>query len=42
MKWDSVLKVIAGNILGFVDDLRASGYSMEETWAMARQVASRL
>jgi hypothetical protein len=42
MKWDDVLQKIAGDILGFVDDLRASGYSTEAAWAVARQVASRL
>jgi hypothetical protein len=42
MKWNKELEVIAGDILGFVDDLRASGHSMEQAWAVARQVASRL
>jgi hypothetical protein len=42
MKWDALLEKIAGNILAFVDDLRASGYSVEAAWAVARQVASRL
>jgi polyhydroxyalkanoate synthesis regulator phasin len=42
VKWDEALNTIAGNLLGFVDDLRASGYSMEEAWAVARQVASQL
>jgi hypothetical protein len=42
MKWDDILQKIAGDILGFVDDLRASGYSTEAAWAVARQVASRL
>jgi hypothetical protein len=42
MKWDEKLENIAGDILGFVDDLRASGYSMEYVWgAVARQVALR-
>jgi hypothetical protein len=42
MKWDDSLQKIAGDIVGFVDDLRASGYSMEYAWGVARQVASRL
>ena len=42
MKWDEALQKIAADILGFVDDLRASGYSIEAAWAVARQVASRL
>jgi hypothetical protein len=42
MKWDEFLEKIAGDIIGFVDDLRASGHSMEAAWAVARQIASRL
>jgi hypothetical protein len=42
MKWDDSLQKIAGDIVGFVDDLRASGYSMEYAWGVARQMASRL
>jgi hypothetical protein len=42
MKWDDSLQKIAGDIVGFVDDLRASGYSMEYAWGVAKQVASRL
>jgi hypothetical protein len=42
MKWDASVDKIAGDILGFVDDLRASGYSIECAWGVARQVASRL
>ena len=42
MKWDNLLAKIAGDILGFVDDLRASGHSREYAWGVARQMASRL
>ena len=42
MKWDSSSQKIAGDILAFVDDLRASGATLEEAWQVARQVASRL
>jgi hypothetical protein len=42
MKWDASVEKIAGDILGFVDDLRASGYSIECTWRVARQVVSHL
>jgi hypothetical protein len=42
MKWDAKVAAIAGDLLAFVDDLRASAYSVEATWAIARQVAARL
>jgi hypothetical protein len=42
MKWDDILMRIAADILSFVDDLRASGFTAEEAWQVARQVASRL
>ena len=40
-KWDALNMRIAGEILAYVDDLRAIGYSWEEAWRIARQVASR-
>jgi hypothetical protein len=42
MKWDSSIEKIAGDIVAFVDDLRASGHSVEQTWAIGRQTTSRL
>jgi hypothetical protein len=42
MKWDSILQKIAGDIVGFVDDLQASAFSVEEAWQVARQVVARL
>jgi hypothetical protein len=42
MKWDSLDDTIAGDVLAFVDDLRASAYTQERAWAISRQVASRL
>jgi hypothetical protein len=42
MKWDADNKGIAGDLLAFIDDLRASGHSVEKAWAIARQVGSRL
>jgi hypothetical protein len=42
MKWDSRLGRIAGDVLAFVDDFRASGYSREAAWAVGHQLASRL
>jgi hypothetical protein len=42
MKWDLAIANIAGDVVAFVDNLRASGCSVEHTWAIARQVVSRL
>ena len=42
MKWDSSIENIAGDLVAFVDDLRASGHSIERTWAISRQIVSRL
>jgi hypothetical protein len=42
MKWDSAINKIAGDVVAFVDDLRATGYLVEQAWAIAQQVASRL
>jgi hypothetical protein len=42
MKWDALAKQIAGDIVAFVDDLRALGHSVERAWAISRQVVSRL
>jgi hypothetical protein len=41
-KWDSLLKCIAGDLIAFVDDLRASGCSIEQAWSIARIAAARL
>jgi hypothetical protein len=42
MKWDHEIDNIAGDVLTFVDDSRASGLDEEVAWKIARQVASRL
>jgi hypothetical protein len=42
MKWDTMIKNIPGDIVALVDDLRSSGHSVERSWAIARQVLSRL
>jgi hypothetical protein len=42
MKWDSSIEKIAGDIVAFVDDLRASGHLVEQTWAIGRQMVSQL
>jgi len=41
-KWDDLVKNIAGEIMAYVDDLRATGRSLEHAWAIARQVAAKL
>jgi hypothetical protein len=42
MKWNELVKKIAGDLEGFMDDLRTSGYSIENVWQVSRQIASRL
>ncbi len=42
MKWDLLIDNIAGDVLTFVDDSRASGCNEEVAWSIARQFASRL
>ena len=39
-KWDERAKRIAGDLIAYVDDLRAIGFSMEEAWKIARRVCS--
>ena len=42
MKMNDLVDRIAGDVVTFVDDLRGSGYDMENAWQVARQIASRL
>ena len=42
IKWDNINRRPAGDLLGYVDDLRAIGCTTEQAWAIARRVASRL
>ena len=42
MKWNDTVDRLAGDIITFVDDLRASGYDRENAWQVARQITSRL
>jgi hypothetical protein len=42
MKWDRDIDNIAGDVLTFVDDLRASGLDQEVTWKISSQITSRL
>ena len=41
-KWDSIAKRIAGDLVAFIDDLRAIGYTLEQAWLIARWIASKL
>jgi hypothetical protein len=41
-KWNDLVDCLAGDIITFVDDLRASGYDRESVWQEARQITSRL
>ena len=34
------MRRIAGDLISYIDDLRAIGYSMEDVWKIARRVAS--
>ena len=42
MKWRSDVERVANDIITFVDDVRASGWSAEEAWQVSRQLAARL
>jgi hypothetical protein len=42
LKWRSDVQRVANDIITFVDDVRASGWSAEDSWQVARQLASRL
>ena len=35
-KWDKTAKRIAGDLVAFIDDLRAIGYTLEQAWHIAR------
>ena len=41
-KWDERTKRIAGDLISYIDDLRAIWFSMEEAWRIARRVASHM
>jgi hypothetical protein len=42
MKWNQAAKAISGDVVTSVDDLRASGHSVENSWQVSRQLGSRL
>lgn len=41
-KWDRIRGCIAGDLVIFVDDVRAAAITIELAWAIARQVCSRV
>jgi hypothetical protein len=42
MKWNEIAGRIAGDIVGFVDDLRLTGFSIENAWAVARHILAQM
>ena len=42
MKLREALQIIANDIITFVDDVKASAYTSEESWLVTRQVAARI
>jgi hypothetical protein len=42
MKWNDRVDQLAGDVITFVEDLRATGHNSKSDWQVARQVASRL
>jgi hypothetical protein len=42
MKWNQAAKAIAGDVVTFVDDLRASGHSVDNSWQVSCQLGSWL
>ena len=41
-KWDRTKNRIAGDVVAYVDDLRAVGFSLEHAWQISRRVCSYL
>jgi hypothetical protein len=42
VRWSQAAKAIAGDVVTFVDDLLASGHSVENSWQVYRQLGSRI
>lgn len=42
IKWNTLKRRPAGDLVSYVDDLRALGFSLEEAWAIARAIASKV
>ena len=41
-KWDTISSRIDGNLLGYIDSLRAIEYPLEKAWRITRRITSRL
>ena len=41
-RWGSHKNMIAGDLIDFIDEIRAIGYTLEHAWTIARWVASKL
>ena len=41
-KWDKHVNRIAGELIAYIDDLRAIGFSLEHAWQIARRIGSYL
>ena len=41
-KYNSIKQLLAGDLRVYIKNLRAIGYSLEQAWLLARQIASRL
>ncbi|KAL7558570.1 hypothetical protein ACA910_013096 [Epithemia clementina (nom. ined.)] len=42
IRWNVEANALAGDVVTFVDDLRATGHSIENAWQVGRRVASQL
>jgi uncharacterized protein with von Willebrand factor type A (vWA) domain len=42
IKWNRKSASIAGDVVTFADDLRASGRSVENSWQVSRQLCARM
>jgi hypothetical protein len=42
IKWNRKADSTAGDVVEFVDDLRASGHSVEHSWQVSRQLSARM
>jgi hypothetical protein len=42
IKWNRKSGSISGDVVTFVDDLRGSGHSLENSWQVSRQLSARM
>ncbi len=41
-KWDKTAKKVACDLVAIIDDLRATGYTLEQAWRIARWISAKL